>query len=143
MRQANVAIEEDLLDVALTDERSTDAKLASTELKGLVWTGVVTCLCLLATLIAVSEIFYWTLRSEIQRKQLAITNSVLIDTHAQEQARLTRYQWVKQNDGVLRIPLQRAKELVVADYAQAALSASAASALPSSGTRTASGGTSP
>lgn len=142
MRQsnANAKVEEELLDIASVSQSSSLAEMQSSRLNGLVWTGIATCVCILVCLMVVSEIFYWTSRNEIQKKQLATGNALLKDTRTQEQARLTRYQWVKKGDGVLRIPVERAKELVIADYARPA---SAASAAVPSETQIAAGGTSP
>ena len=145
MRQTNAsaAIQEDLLDVALDNERLIQARVSWLRTNALIWTGLATCLCVLVGLLVVNEIFYWTLRKEIQRKQLAPSNAILTATHAQEQNQLTRYQWIKRSDGILRIPLERAKGLVVADYARSALAASAASAPLLSKGANAAGGTGP
>ena len=125
MRQINAsaAVQEDLLDVALANESLTQAKARSIWLGALVRTGVATLIGVCVCVVIVNELFYWTLRAEIQRKQLATTNALLVTTRAQEQSRLTQYRWVKKSDGVLRIPLERAKSLVIADYAQAASTA--------------------
>ena len=145
MRQTNesAAVQEDFLDVALDNERLSQARVSWLRMNALIWTGVATCLCVLAGLWVVNEIFYWTLRKEIQRKQLAPSNAILMATRAQEQNQLIRYQWVKKSDGILRIPLERARGLVVADYARAALAASAASAPVLSKDANAAGGTGP
>lgn len=133
MRQTNAAVQEDLLEVALANESVAQAKARSIWSGGLVRTGVATLLGVFAMAVIVNELFYWTVRSEIQRKQLATTNALLKATRAQEQSRLAEYRWMKKNEGVLRIPLERAKYLVIADYAHAQSTSPAASANKSGG----------
>ena len=118
MRQnnASAAVEQDLLEVALTHERLTQARARSPQIGGLVWTGIATLLGVVVSAMVVNEVFYWTLRQEIQRKRLDPTNAILMATRTREQSLLTRYQWVKKSDGVLRIPVERAANLVIADY---------------------------
>lgn len=70
--------------------------------------------------IGVYEFFGETFRGEIERKQLAVENPALRELHAEEQAKLSKYQWVDQKKGVVRMPKDRAKELVLADYAKMA-----------------------
>ena len=132
MRQnnASAAVEQDLLEVALTHERLTRARVHSQRLGGLVWTGIATLLGVSLSLLIVNEIFYWTLRGEIQKKRLVPTNAILTTTRAREQSLLTQYQWIKKSDGIVRIPVKRAANLVIAEYAHPASSASAAT-LPS------------
>jgi hypothetical protein len=114
---ASAALEEDLLEVALIHERLARARVRSSQLDGLTRTAFVTLLGIFVSAIVVNEVFYWTLRKEIQSKRLAPTNALLTATRAREQSLLTRYQWVKKSDGVLRIPAKRAASLIVADYA--------------------------
>ena len=147
MRQnnASAAVEQDLLEVALTHERLTQARARSQRLGGLVWTGVGTVLGVFFSLLIVNEIFYWTLRNEIQRKRLGPTNAILAATRAREQLLLTQYQWVKKSDGIVRIPVKRAANLVIAEYAHPATSpVSSAAAVPSvSSVANAAGGVGP
>ncbi len=128
MRQTNAsaAVEQDLLEVALTHERLTQARARSQLLGGLVWTAATTIVIILLSVVVVNEVFYSTLRREIQRKRLEPPNAMLTATRAREQSLLTQYRWVKQSDGIVRIPAARAANLIIAEYAQPAPSASAA-----------------
>lgn len=74
------------------------------------------------------------IRKEISEKVLSATNPMLRDLHATEKAKLSKYQWVDKNAGVVRIPVERAQELVLRDWgsrAQAAAAAEGAGAVPS------------
>lgn len=64
------------------------------------------------------ELFTWTLRAEVRRKQLEPVSTLLRDVRAEEQAKLNRYQWIDPKAGIVRIPLERAKQLVILDYAK-------------------------
>jgi hypothetical protein len=68
--------------------------------------------------LAVCELHYWTLRSEINKKQASKVNAQLMATQLRDARLLNRYQWVKQSDGVLRIPESQAVSLVIADYSR-------------------------
>jgi len=90
--------------------------------------GVV--LAVLASLVvwAVCEVFYWTSRAELGRKQAEPVNELLTSTQNREKDLLSRNQWVKQAEGRLRIPLERARDLVLAERRQAAQSVDAGAA---------------
>lgn len=79
------------------------------------------CVLIVATVIGVYELFVVEFKAEIQSKVLDPQNSVLRELRASEEAKLTRYQWVSQKDGVVRMPLPRAIELTLKDYREAAL----------------------
>jgi len=73
---------------------------------------------------AVNEVMDYKLRNEVYTKQLAAPNPLLASVRAQEAERLSHYRWLRKPDGTVRIPLERAKQLVLADYARTAASAS-------------------
>jgi hypothetical protein len=78
---------------------------------------VISTLALLTGIvIGVSQIFRSVFNHEVSTKQLEHQGSELRELRAQEQAKLSRYQWVSQKDGVLRIPVDRARELTLLDY---------------------------
>jgi hypothetical protein len=77
--------------------------------------AILTIICIL--IVGLVELFDWTLRAEIRRKQLEPVSTLLRDVRADEQAKLNRYQWIDEKAGVVRIPLSRAKQLVLSDYA--------------------------
>ena len=75
-----------------------------------------TVLLALSVVAATSEIYYFTLRAEVQRKRGAFENAQLLANQLRDNGRLDRYQWVTPSQGVLRIPLSVAKNLTIADY---------------------------
>jgi hypothetical protein len=82
------------------------------------WTGLLTLSCLFIVGLTVSELFYVTSRAELSQKQLQTGNAILSATRVREQKQLSEYRWVKKSEGVLRIPVARARELVIAEYAR-------------------------
>ena len=94
---------------------------------------VVSTLALLTVIvILVSQIFRSVFNHEVSTKQLEHQGSELRELRVQEQAKLSRYQWVNQKDGVVRIPVDRARELTLLEYKSRAAkpAAPAASAPP-------------
>lgn len=66
--------------------------------------------------VGVNQLFGEVLSAEISDKVLSRTNSELRELRADEDAKLGRYQWVSEKDKVVRIPLDRAIDLTLADY---------------------------
>jgi hypothetical protein len=66
--------------------------------------------------IFVRELFNAWGQEEIQKKVLSVQSEQLKDLRAVEKQKLTKYQWVNQKDGVLRIPTDRAIDLTIAAY---------------------------
>jgi hypothetical protein len=62
------------------------------------------------------RIFNSGVRDEIKAKVLSVDSPTLAAARALDESRLTRYQWVNQKDGVVRIPASHARDLVIADY---------------------------
>ncbi len=78
---------------------------------------VFSTLALLAGIvIGVAQIFRTVFNHEVSTKQLEHQGSELRELRAEEQAKLSRYQWVNQKEGVVRIPLDRARELTLLAY---------------------------
>jgi hypothetical protein len=75
-----------------------------------------TCLVVIAMVIGVRELFIVVFDSEVNSKVLTVQASDLRALRATEQQRLTHYQWVSQKEGVVRIPVDRALELTLANY---------------------------
>lgn len=73
-------------------------------------------LVVLLFVIGVVQLFGQRVRAEISQKQLEHESTELRALRADEQAKLSRYQWVSEKDGVVRLPLARARELVLDDY---------------------------
>ncbi len=77
---------------------------------------VSTLALLVGVVIGVNEIFRSVFNHEISAKQLEPQGTELRELRAEEQAKLSRYQWVNRKDGVVRIPVDRARELTLAAY---------------------------
>jgi Na+-transporting methylmalonyl-CoA/oxaloacetate decarboxylase gamma subunit len=78
---------------------------------------VLSTLALLTVIvIGVSQIFRSVFNHEVSTKQLEHQGSELRELRAEEQAKLSRYQWVNQKEGVVRIPVDRARELTLLAY---------------------------
>lgn len=78
---------------------------------------VFSTLALLAGIvIGVAQIFRSVFNHEVSTKQLEHQGSELRELRAEEQAKLSRYQWVNQKEGVVRIPVDRARELTLLAY---------------------------
>lgn len=71
---------------------------------------------LFGIVLGAKEIFRSVFNHEISSKQLEHQGTELRELRAEEQAKLSRYQWVSRKDGVVRIPLDRARELTLASY---------------------------
>ena len=96
---------------------------------------VSTLLLLVGIVVGVNEIFRSVFNHEISSKQLEHQSSELRELRAEEQARLSRYQWVNRKDGVVRIPLDRARMLTLAAYQARAATPEPDAARPPAGTR--------
>jgi len=73
----------------------------------------VTLAALSGVVAGVNELFKATLGGEISAKVLEPPSSALRGLRAMEEQKLSRYQWVSEEDGVVRIPLDRAIELTL------------------------------
>lgn len=78
---------------------------------------VLTTLSIVIISVAVHQAFEIIIRKEVQRKVLAAPSTTLREVRASEQAMLSEYRWVDRQKGTVRIPLERAKELTLADWA--------------------------
>ena len=70
-----------------------------------------------AVVLGVQQYFDLALRDELQRKVLAVESTALRNLRAAEQVKLGSYQWVDRKAGVVRIPVDRAMELTLAEWA--------------------------
>jgi len=77
---------------------------------------LITCIVLISFVIFVRELFKSWGEEELQRKVYTVQSEQLKDLRATEKQKLSKYQWVSQKDGVVRIPTDRAMELVIAAY---------------------------
>jgi hypothetical protein len=100
--------------VCTSDAMSSRDVLRRTGIAGL--SAVLLALCVVA---ATNEIYYFTLRAEVQRKRGTFENAQLLANQLRDNGRLDRYQWVTPSQDVLRIPLSLAKKLTISDYQKA------------------------
>ncbi len=73
---------------------------------------------LIVVVLGIAQFFDIAVRDEIQDKTLSQPSSALRDLRALEQDRLSRYAWVDQKAGVVRLPIERAAELTLRDWEQ-------------------------
>lgn len=72
------------------------------------------------------EYFGIQIRKQISDKVLSAGSPQLRELQAKEQASLSKYQWVDKKAGVVRVPVERAQELVLRDWGARAEAAAAA-----------------
>jgi hypothetical protein len=77
---------------------------------------VVTVVAIVVMVVAVKEYFAFAAQDEIAAKQLSPENTVKRAVKAREQAALSTYQWVDESKGIVRIPVDEARKLVVRDW---------------------------
>lgn len=71
---------------------------------------------LLGIIIGVDQYFKFAVQDAITETQLKPEGTQLRALRAEEQGRLGRYQWVDRNAKVVRLPIDRAIELTLADW---------------------------
>jgi len=101
---------------------------------------VIVSVVLVVMVIGVNEWFGFAVRDEVTSKQLATEPADKRALRAQEAAHLSSYQYVDREKGIVRIPVERARELVVQDWGKVAEAPAAAAetvAAPADGTATA------
>lgn len=106
-----------------------------------------TLLAIVLTVLFINEVFKVTMEREISRKVLEPPHSALRSLRAMEQERLTRYQWVNEKDGIVRIPVEQAIPLTLKDYQEKRIGRpvvpAAAAATPEQGAEPADGSAKP
>src|SRR5262249_59979556 len=75
-----------------------------------------TVISLVVVVLGIAQFFDMSVRDEIESKVLSQPSSALRDLRASEQAHLSRYAWVDQKAGIVRLPLDRAVELTLRDW---------------------------
>ena len=78
---------------------------------------LVSAVALVAIVLGIDQYFRLAVLEEVELKVLRAENPALRQLRAEEDSRLSRYQWVDQKRAVVRIPLQRARELVLEEWA--------------------------
>jgi hypothetical protein len=71
---------------------------------------------LVVVLLAIIQFFDVSVRNEVTSKVLDVPSTPLRDLRAAENAKLSGYAWVSQQQGVVRLPLDRAIELTARDW---------------------------
>ncbi len=74
-------------------------------------------LLLFAMLAVVDTLTRRSVRHEVQVKLLEPESTALRELRAQEELKLSRYQWIDREKGIVRIPIERAAELTLRDWA--------------------------
>ena len=93
----------------------SDVKKEDTK-NGLIFAAVaITSIVLVGMVIGVIQLFDITVDAEINRKVLTVENAQLKQLRATEEQKLAHYQWADKKNGVVRVPLDRAAELVLKD----------------------------
>ena len=116
-------------DGAGQDEAAVEADKPDTRLIFVLVNVII--LAIVGMVVAGWQIFVSSVSAEIDKKvnQNTAGGTELREVRAQEDGRLGHYQWASQKDGVVRIPVSRARELVLRDW-NLAPAAPTASALP-------------
>lgn len=117
------------------DHHDTVAEDDRTNLRAIVIWFIGIVVAVIIAVIYVQNYFGIEMRRELSEKVLTADNPVLRDLRATEHAKLTKYQWVDQKAGILRIPLDRAEELTLRDWSSRAQAATSdtAEAAPAEG----------
>lgn len=78
--------------------------------------GVVSVVLTIATVYAVQALYFEQANSENERK-VVLSPTVDADSRlAEQEAKISRYSWIKRSDGVVAIPIDRAMQLIVDEY---------------------------
>lgn len=71
-------------------------------------------------ILGIDQFFSVSVREEIETKILRPESAQLRQLRVDEEAKLTRYQWIDPKAGILRIPVGRARELILAEWGERA-----------------------
>lgn len=78
--------------------------------------GIVGVILVFVSIVLLQALFFYMQEGEMERKVYRQTNEELRSLNAQQLETLNSYGWVDQANGVARIPITEAMELVAADY---------------------------
>lgn len=78
---------------------------------------VLTVLSLVAIVVGVDQYYRFAVQDEVQAKVLSRENIALKELRAREKFRLQNYTWVDKQAGLVTIPVERARELVLSGWA--------------------------
>ena len=77
---------------------------------------VVVAIAVIGIVIGTKEYFTSVMDAELETKVAEPVSNQLLELHKIEDARLSKYQWISKEKGVVRIPVDKAKEMVLARY---------------------------
>lgn len=101
-----------------TMSQSTEKTFGSDmNLPVIVTIGVVGAVLIFVMVFGIQAWFFAQQREEMATKSLARQNPALVDNRMRQLTNLDGYRWVDQKAGVVAIPIDRAMELTVNDYA--------------------------
>jgi hypothetical protein len=75
--------------------------------------GILSAILLFVIIVALQALFYTMQEDEFERKVYSQPYEELQRLDAQQLEQLSSYGWVSEADGVVRIPVERAMELIV------------------------------
>lgn len=75
--------------------------------------GIVGCVAIFAFIVALTALFTWFEEREMAEKNAGQAPSELRLSESEQQAILSEYRWVDQEKGIVRVPIDRAVELVL------------------------------
>jgi flagellar basal body-associated protein FliL len=77
--------------------------------------GIISAILLFVIVVVLQAFFYGAQQTEMEKKVLTRPNQALQQLNASQQELLGSYGWLSEGDGVVRIPIERAMELVAAE----------------------------
>jgi hypothetical protein len=77
--------------------------------------GIISAILLFVIIVVLQAYFYDAEQAELEQKVYTQPNQALQQLDAGQLELISSYAWVSQADGVVRIPIERAMELVVAE----------------------------
>ena len=80
--------------------------------------GVVGAVLIFVIIVALTALFLWVEESEIAEKTAGQAPSNLRLSENEQLVILTEYRWIDKEKGIVRVPIDRAIELVLADEAR-------------------------
>ena len=79
----------------------------------IVLTGVVSAILLFVVIVLMNAILLAVKAAEVERKSTGVAPEMLSRNRNREMALLHEYRWIDEKGGVVRIPIERAIELIV------------------------------
>ncbi len=80
--------------------------------------GVVGAVLIFVAIVALTALFLWVEESELAEQNAGQAPSNLRLSENEQQVILTEYRWIDREKGIVRVPIDRAIELVLADEAK-------------------------